>query len=112
MRVLTAISMQTLLADVSELVRRVLKILPGPEGPNWADVPAAVWREGQFGGTLVAHPDIDRIGIADLLHVDDQKAALILNTRQFLAGAPANNALLWGAGGTGRVVVPPGALRG
>lgn len=95
-------SMQTLLADVAELVRRVLKVLPGSEGPNWAEVPAAVWREGQFGGSLVAHPDIDRIGLADLLHVDDQKAALALNTRQFLAGVPANNALLWGARGTGK----------
>ena len=85
--------MQTLLADVSELVRRALRLLPGTGGPAWADVPAAVWREGQFGGRLVAHPDIDRIGLDDLLHVDDQKAALTLNTRQFLAGAPANNAL-------------------
>ena len=94
--------MQTLLADVSELVRRVLRLLPGAEGPAWSEVPAAVWREGQFGGRLVAHPDIDRIGLDDLLHVDDQKAALTLNTRQFLAGAPANNALLWGSRGTGK----------
>jgi predicted AAA+ superfamily ATPase len=94
--------MQTLLTDVSELVRRALKLLPGSEGPDWARVPAAVWREGQFGGRLVAHADVDRIRLDDLLHVDDQKAALTLNTRQFLAGAPANNALLWGARGTGK----------
>lgn len=94
--------MQTLLADVAELVRRVLRLLPGSEGPNWAEVPAAVWRSEQFGGRLVAHPDIDRIRLADLLSIDDQKAALILNTRQFLAGGPANNALLWGARGTGK----------
>ncbi len=94
--------MQSLLTDVSELVRRVLRILPGADTPAWSEVPAAVWREGQFGGRLVAHPDIDRIGLDDLLHVDDQKAALTLNTRQFLAGAPANNALLWGSRGTGK----------
>jgi predicted AAA+ superfamily ATPase len=94
--------MQTLLADVSELVRRALKLLPGSEGPDWAQVPAAVWREGQFGGRLVAHADVDRIRLDDLLHVDDQKTALTLNTRQFLSGAPANNALLWGARGTGK----------
>jgi predicted AAA+ superfamily ATPase len=94
--------MQTLLTDVAELVRRVLKLVPGSEGPSWAEVPAAVWREGQLGGSLVAHPDIDRIGLTDLLHVDDQKAALVRNTRQFLAGAPANNALLWGSRGTGK----------
>ena len=94
--------MQTLLADVAELVRRALNLLPGAEGPDWATTPAAVWRAEQFGGELVAHPDIDRIGLDDLLCVDDQKAALVLNTRQFLAGAPANNALLWGARGTGK----------
>ncbi len=94
--------MQTLLADVAELVRRVLHLLPGADGPDWASTPAAVWRTEQFGGQLVAHPDIDRIRLDDLLCVEDQKAALVLNTRQFLAGAPANNALLWGARGTGK----------
>ena len=77
--------MQSLLTDVAELVRRVLKLVPGSEGPSWAEVPAAVWREGQFGGSLVAHPDIDRISLADLLHVDDQKAALVRNTRQVVS---------------------------
>lgn len=94
--------MQTLLADCAELVRRVLKLLPGAELPNWAEVPAAVWRAEQFGGRLVAHPDIDRIHLRDLLCIEDQKAALTRNTRQFLSGAPANNALLWGARGTGK----------
>ena len=94
--------MQTLLSDVAELVRRVLRILPGQEGPDWSTTRAAVWRAEQFGGRLVAHPDIDRISLDDLLCVEDQKAALVLNTRQFLACAPANNALLWGARGTGK----------
>ena len=94
--------MQTLLADVAELVRRVLRLLPGSDAPDWTEVPAAVWRAEQLGGQLVAHPDIDRIGLDDLLCIDDQKAALTQNTRQFLAGAPANNALLWGARGTGK----------
>lgn len=94
--------MQTLLADVAELVRRVLRLLPGRDRPDWSVTPAAVWRSEQFGGELVAHPDIDRIGLDDLLCIDDQKAALVQNTRQFLAGAPANNALLWGARGTGK----------
>jgi predicted AAA+ superfamily ATPase len=34
--------------------------------------------------------------------VDRQYAELDRNTRQFLAGRPANNALLWGARGTGK----------
>jgi predicted AAA+ superfamily ATPase len=94
--------MQTLLSDVAELVRRLLRLLPGKNDPDWSRTPAAVWRANQFGGQLIAHPDIDRIGLDDLLCVDDQKAALVQNTLQFLAGAPANNALLWGARGTGK----------
>ncbi|MGD8416547.1 MAG: ATP-binding protein [Pseudomonadales bacterium] len=94
--------MQTLLADVAELVRRALRLLPGSESPDWTSTAAAVWRAGELGGSLVAHPDIDRIGLDDLLCIDDQKAALVRNTRQFLAGVPANNALLWGARGTGK----------
>lgn len=48
----------------------------------------------------VAHPH--RIALADLRCVDRQKTALELNTRQFLRGLPANNALLWGSRGTGK----------
>lgn len=94
--------MQTLLADVAELVRRALRLLPATDWLDWAGTPAAVWRPETLGGRLVAHPDIDRIRLADLKCIDDQKAALLANTRQFLAGAPANNALLWGARGTGK----------
>jgi hypothetical protein len=42
------------------------------------------------------------IGLCDLLCIDRQKTALERNTRQFLQGLPANNALLWGAKGTGK----------
>lgn len=94
--------MQTLLADVAELVRRALRLLPAGDGPNWSDTPAAVWRSEALGGRLLAHPEVDRIRLDDLKCIDDQKAALVRNTRQFLAGAPANNALLWGARGTGK----------
>jgi predicted AAA+ superfamily ATPase len=94
--------MQTLLADVAELVRRVLRLIPGRDPPDWRQTPAAVWRRESLGGGLVAHPDIDRIRLADLLCIDDQKQALVANTRQFLISAPANNALLWGARGTGK----------
>jgi predicted AAA+ superfamily ATPase len=37
-----------------------------------------------------------------LLEVDAQKQRLLANTRRFAAGAPANNALLWGSRGTGK----------
>ena len=37
-----------------------------------------------------------------LLHVDRQAKLLLANTQQFIEGFPANNALLWGARGTGK----------
>lgn len=42
-------------------------------------------------------PDLD-----DLLHIERQKTLASRNTRQFLAGHPANHMLLWGARGTGK----------
>ncbi|OSM04809.1 ATP-binding protein [Magnetofaba australis] len=38
----------------------------------------------------------------DLLGIDRAKDVLLRNTAQFAAGLPANNALLWGARGTGK----------
>lgn len=43
-----------------------------------------------------------KLAIADLLHVDRQAKLLLANTQQFVANLPANNALLWGARGTGK----------
>ena len=40
--------------------------------------------------------------LALLKGVDRQRDVLMANTRQFLAGLPANNALLWGARGMGK----------
>ncbi len=39
---------------------------------------------------------------AELLHRERQFEQLVRNTRLFLAGSPANHALLWGARGTGK----------
>ena len=48
----------------------------------------------------VAHPH--QIQLANIHFVDTQKAEIVRNTRQFLAGLPANNVLLTGARGTGK----------
>jgi uncharacterized protein len=40
---------------------------------------------------------ISRIDLNDLLCIDEQKQVMVRNTRQFLAGLPANNALYVGA---------------
>lgn len=45
---------------------------------------------------------ISRIDIELLKRVDSQRETLLDNTRRFALGEPANNALLWGARGTGK----------
>lgn len=94
--------MDSLAADAQELARRLLRLIPGVVELDWAANPAAIWQADFWGGRFVAHPDLDDIVLDDLLNIDDQKAELELNTRQFLSDAPANNVLLWGARGTGK----------
>ena len=45
---------------------------------------------------------MDPVQLSDLVGIDQQKTALTINTERFLNGKPANNALLWGARGTGK----------
>ena len=46
--------------------------------------------------------NFDQVDKSELLHIERQKNLLTQNTTQFLNGDPANNALLWGARGTGK----------
>lgn len=73
-----------------------------PTEPDWDHHLAFRWRHTEGRGRLepVAHPH--GIRLRDLLGVDEQKQTLARNTRQFMAGVPANNALLWGSRGTGK----------
>lgn len=77
---------------------------PATSAPvDLAQAPAWRWRSTPNGrGTLEPVPHPAAIPLDDLLGLDRQKAMLERNTRQFLAGLPANNALLWGARGTGK----------
>ncbi|MEQ8857592.1 MAG: ATP-binding protein [Pseudomonadales bacterium] len=102
--------LDALIDDARELSRRVLGILPAPAAVDWSRCRAAVWRSGPLGAGLVAHGSVDDIGLDDLLWIDDQKAQIDTNTRQFLAGLPANNVLLWGARGTGKSSLVHGLL--
>lgn len=84
-------------------LERLEALLPAPpEAPDWISCRAFRWRHlGQRGHLqAVRHPH--RLRLADLRRIDRQKAALDRNVRQFLAGQPCNNALLWGARGTGK----------
>ena len=85
-----------------EVLSRLLHLLPEQTAFDWSRQYAAVWRQDRWTGRFVGHGEIDHIGLNDLLHIDRQKQVLADNTEQFLAGLPANNALLWGARGTGK----------
>jgi predicted AAA+ superfamily ATPase len=93
--------------DLLERLRRVLAavepLLPPPrEKVDWAVCHAANWRRSTFTGTLEPVPSVEAIHLDDLLGIEPQKKIVEENTRQFLAGLPANNALLWGVRGTGK----------
>ena len=51
---------------------------------------------------LLPVPRPHQIRLDDLQDIDDKKARIVANTRQFLAGKRANNVLLTGARGTGK----------
>ena len=70
--------------------------------PDWAASTAFRWRKQNGRGYLKPVPHPHRMRLADLLGVDEQKKTLVANTRQFVAGLPANNILLTGARGTGK----------
>lgn len=94
--------LDALLARAEAVLERLDPAPPGhrsaPDGTAWA----YRWRGGSAAGYLEPIPEPDCPDLDSLLHIDDQKAALVRNTRQFLLGAPANNALLWGSRGTGK----------
>jgi len=87
---------------MEELLKRALSVLQVWDDVDWHSTQAAVWRQSRWQSGLVSHLSIDDVALTDLLHVDDQKDSLVTNTRQFMAGLPANNTLLWGSRGTGK----------
>ncbi|MBT1073343.1 ATP-binding protein [Pelotalea chapellei] len=93
--------------DVVARLERVLSsvemLLPRAIAPvDWSTCHAANWRRHSFSGYLEAVKVTDTTTLDELLGVDEQKEIMINNTHQFLAGLPANNALLWGSRGSGK----------
>ena len=76
---------------------------PAPVPPDWKAAVAFRWRKGANGrGWLQAVGKPHPIRLKDLKDIDDQKARVDANTRQFVAGQPANNVLLTGTRGSGK----------
>jgi predicted AAA+ superfamily ATPase len=91
------------LRRAERLMDRVEALLPpDARDTDWDGAIAFRWRRRADRGWLEAVPEPHRIDLDALHDVDRQKALLERNTRQFVRGLPANNALLWGARGTGK----------
>ncbi|WP_408003605.1 ATP-binding protein [Pseudomonas saliphila] len=82
---------------------RFEKTLPSePVTIDWTDTLAARWMGEGDRGWLRPLMIGQHTGLTDLVGVERQKELLRANTEQFVKGLPANNALLWGARGTGK----------
>lgn len=93
--------------ELSLQLKRVLtsleRLLPRSTPPvDWQENLVAVWRRQALGGYLEPVQGGATMQLDDLLGIERQKDVVVENTRQFLAGYPANNVLLWGTRGTGK----------
>jgi predicted AAA+ superfamily ATPase len=88
--------LERVLGSVEMLLPRMIKPV------DWSVCHAANWRRHSFSGYLEPVKVTDTTTLDELLGVEEQKEVMINNTRQFIAGLPANNALLWGSRGTGK----------
>jgi predicted AAA+ superfamily ATPase len=92
-----------LLSRAEAVLERFEATLAAPlKEPDWTAAIAFRWRKSSGRGWLQAVPHPHPIRLADLNNIDDQKARITLNTRQFVSGRPANNVLLTGARGSGK----------
>ena len=73
---------------------------PFPERADVVRAEAYVWHSDIR--KLVPVKSVNRLALSLLLGVDEQRDLLLANTNAFANKLPANNALLWGARGTGK----------
>ena len=77
------------------------RLAPPPPAPSdLAAADAFVWSPDPDRLEPVA--TVNRVEIELLCGIESQREQLLANTRRFARGLPANNALLWGARGTGK----------
>ncbi len=96
-------ALASLLERAHGLLERLEQVLPAPpEQPDWESAIAFRWR--RRGPRPVLEPVRHPHGLKpdQLRNVDRQRSLIERNTRQFVRGLPANNALLWGSRGTGK----------
>lgn len=90
------------LIDAASRIAAALERLapPLPAGIDLAAADGFVWHPERT--TLIPVRRVSGVPIDLLQGVDRQKSILLDNTRAFARGFPANNAMLWGARGTGK----------
>jgi len=93
------------LSSFDHLLPRIERLLDRMEGApadsiDWKKTHAARWLADSRNLRPIVRPH--RIEARHLLTIDEQKQKIDANTRQFVAGRPANNVLLTGARGTGK----------
>ena len=91
------------LARAEKLLERVEPLLPpASSAMDWDTALAFRWRKHGRAGYLHPITRLAPIRLADLHDIDEQKTRINANTRQFVAGQPANNVLLTGTRGSGK----------
>ncbi len=86
---------------MDRIAQALERMSPAPvSAPDFSTASAFIWHTGPDRLEPVLH--VARVGIDLLLGVARARDTLLQNTRQFAAGLPANNALLWGARGMGK----------
>lgn len=77
------------------------RMAPAPlAAPDYDAATAFVWHTDP--DRLEPVNQVSKVDIGLLVGIDRSRDTLVANTRQFAAGLPANNALLWGARGMGK----------
>ena len=88
-------------AALGRIAAALERMAPGPAAPpDWDAAAAWLWHAGP--DRLEPVPAPARVALPLLVGIDRSRDTLMRNTAQFAAGMPANNALLWGARGTGK----------
>jgi predicted AAA+ superfamily ATPase len=100
--------------DLDRILERLDQLLPPlPPQTDWTASIAFRWRRAARPGVpgwLQPVRHVHRIELSDLRGIDRQIERVEQNTRQFIAGRPANNVLLTGARGTGKSSIVKGLL--
>lgn len=89
------------LALLERIARALERLTPGPANPpDWQAAEGFAWVAAEH--ALQPLNSIARVPLGLLKGIDRQRDQLLSNTQRFANGLPANNALLWGARGTGK----------